>query len=242
MSILDDLGKNLPIQGVYQDLAQPAVREAGEALGNVAKVARFALAPIDYLASFQDRWQRYLKRLSEKVPEERLVEPSPQVAGRVLDGLRYADEDGVIAEMFLNLLARAMDKDRVSEAHPAFPLLISQLSPDEAMFLFQVKGPGVRRVEKYIDPHSLTYGYPRRSSVAYDFPLDVLSFPGNIEIYHNHLRTLNLIGEELVGEPDHSESERSGYTTTAVEENIEFTPFGRLFARACIPDAVPPSK
>src|SRR5690349_10372579 len=48
MSWLDDVGKVIPIAELYRDLAQPTTQEIGEALGNAAKVARFALAPIDY--------------------------------------------------------------------------------------------------------------------------------------------------------------------------------------------------
>jgi len=59
MSWLDDVGKVIPIAELYRDFAQPATREVGEALGNAAKVARFALAPIDYLAAQHQRWKRY---------------------------------------------------------------------------------------------------------------------------------------------------------------------------------------
>jgi len=41
--------------------------------------------------------------------------------------------------MYLNLLARAMDQRRVSEAHLAFVETIRQLSPDEALILYKLK-------------------------------------------------------------------------------------------------------
>lgn len=240
MSMLEDLGKNLPVKDIYEDLAQPAIRETGAALGSVAKVARFALAPIDYLASFQDRWQRYLKRLSEKVPEERLLEPDPQVAGRIIEGLRYADEDGIIAEMFLNLLARALDKNRVGEAHPAFPLIVNQLSPDEALFLFLVKDYLIKRTERVVTDVSSTVG-DIQSSGSYAVPPNTpFSFPGHLDIYYNHLHSLNLIKGEIISEPTEHFSERSGRQITTVNSMVCFTPFGKLFARACIPNEMPP--
>jgi hypothetical protein len=37
--------------------------------------------------------------------------------------------------MYLNLLAKAIDKDQSSKAHPAFVKVIGQLSPDEALLI-----------------------------------------------------------------------------------------------------------
>src|SRR5262245_2078230 len=108
MSWLDDVGKAIPIGEIYRDLAQPATREVGEALGNAAKVARFALAPVDYLATQYLRWKRFLERLAEKVPEERRIEAHPQLAGPAFAGLQYVEETSINAELFLNLLARAI--------------------------------------------------------------------------------------------------------------------------------------
>src|SRR5690606_5308033 len=85
----------VPIAEVYRDVAQPAAREVGEALENAAKVARFALAPVDYLAAQHLRWKRYLERVAEKVPEDRRVEAHPQLAGPVFAGLQYVEETSI---------------------------------------------------------------------------------------------------------------------------------------------------
>ena len=107
---------------VYRDLLQPVSREVGHDLCTV----------------YKNRLQRFRKRLLGKVPEDRRQKAHPQIAGPTLEGLKYVDEDGIIAEMFLNLLARAIDKERVGEAHPAFSEIIKHLSPDEAIFLFNL--------------------------------------------------------------------------------------------------------
>ncbi len=86
------------------------------------------------------RFERYLERIAAKVPEDRRIEAHPQIAGSVFAGLEYVEETGINAELFLNLLARAIDRERVSEAHSAFAqIIICQLSPDEAMILFRLK-------------------------------------------------------------------------------------------------------
>ena len=80
----------------------------------------------------------YSERVAQLVPEDRRIEAPAQVVGPVLEGLRYVDEHNVIAELFVNLLARSIDSDRVSEAHPAFASIISQLSSDEALIIYML--------------------------------------------------------------------------------------------------------
>lgn len=132
----DKLSKLIPIDKIYDDLAQPAVHEIGEMLHNTTKVARFLWAPIDYLAKQQDRFQNYLKRISEKVEEDNLIETSPRIVGEVFEALKYSEQQSILTELFLNLLARSIDKKTQDKCHPAFPNIIKQLSPDEAVILF----------------------------------------------------------------------------------------------------------
>lgn len=232
----DDHAKNLPIQDLYDDLAKPVTREVGTALGNIAKVARFLLAPVDYLAAHQGRWQRYLERVGQKVPEERRVEAYPQLAGSVLEGLRYVREDDLIAELFINLLARAIDRDRVAEAHPAFASIISQLSPDEALILYYLKKRryDLRR-KAALDPQ--TGLFSQRDVVTNEFPADTLAFPCNLFLYLDHLHSLNLAG---VWQQGHQEIIYDGEPKLQVGVFINsvtaLTPFGELFVKACVPD------
>lgn len=100
MSWPDDLGKNLPIKDLYDDLVKPAAREVGTALGNVAKVARFVLAPIDYLAAQHERWNRYLERVAQKVPEEMWIKAHPQLAGLALEGERR--KNNLVIRLYLD--------------------------------------------------------------------------------------------------------------------------------------------
>ena len=102
--------KPLPIEKIYDNLASGTVREVGDLAKNTVKAARCVLAPIDYLATQQDRFQRYLERVNNKVPEDQRVNAHPQIADPVMDNLKYVEEESVITEMFLNLLARAIDQ------------------------------------------------------------------------------------------------------------------------------------
>lgn len=236
LSWLDDIGKTIPIAEVYRDLAQPTTREVGEVLGNAAKVARFALAPIDYLAAQHERWKRYLERLAEKVPEKQRIEAHPQLAGPVFAGLQYVEETGINAELFLNLLARAIDRERVSEAHPAFAQLISQLSPDEALIMFHLnRRPFTYRQHAVYYPESNTFG--QRTTTENEFPVHELVFPRNFGLYMDHLHSLNLAG---LWQDGNQEAIMEGMPPTQTGVNIKsiitLESFGRMFAQACVPD------
>ncbi len=240
MTGLDDVGKAVPIAEVYRDVAQPAAREVGEALGNAAKVARFVLAPVDYLAAQHQRWKRYLERIAEKVPEEHRVEAHPQVAGPVFAGLQYVEEASINAELFLNLLARAIDRERVSEAHPAFAYLISQLSPDEALILFHLKRQRfVFRQHAVYRQESQTF--EPRTTTDNEFPLHELAFPGNFGLYMDHLHSLNLAGILQDGnQKPVMEDFPPRQTGVNIQSLIMLESFGEMFARACVPDDLNP--
>jgi hypothetical protein len=47
-----------------------------------------------------------------------------------------------LTELYLNLLTRGIDSERVAEAHPAVLIVIKQLSTDEARIMFNLKQGG----------------------------------------------------------------------------------------------------
>lgn len=121
---------------IYQDAIQPAAKEVGTALQTVAKTIHIALAPVSALVWGYEQIKDYVTAsLIEKlknVPKERIVSPSPTVAGPTLEALRYAGHEPTLRELYANLLATSMDAGTAQEAHPAFVEIIRQLTPDEA--------------------------------------------------------------------------------------------------------------
>jgi Abortive infection alpha len=236
----EDIAKLLPLSEIYKDLAQPAVRQVGGALESFAKVGRLVLAPIEYLAATQsDRWQKYLKRIAEQVPEERRIEAHTQVSVPVLEGLRYVDENNIIADLFVNLLARAIDQDRVSEAHPAFASIISQLSSDEAQIIFWLRKKHYR-YRQYSAFNSQQRTFSVRQVIENEFPTDKLIFPENFEVYMDHLHSLNLAGIWQDGNQEPIiEGESAIQTGVNIKSYAGLTSFGRMFAQACVPEELP---
>lgn len=232
----EEIAKRLPLEKLYDDLFAPVARETGDIAKNVVKAARCILMPIDYLAAMQDRLQRWMKKVADKVSEENLIDAVPQMSGPIFEGLRYLD-GGLLEEMFLNLLARAIDKDRVNEAHPAFPRIIAQLSPDEAMVLVLLKGrSGAYGIEQTADFDASTNLFAASRLVKNTFPLDKLIYPQHFFLYMDHLHSLNLAGIWQDGnqEPIVANGRQTG---TRIKSKVRVTDFGELFIKACVPDA-----
>lgn len=226
--------EDVPMEKVYDDIASPAFKEIGAVARNAVKASRFLLAPIDYLAAKHDRWQHYLQRVSDKVPEENLIPAHPQIAGPVLEGLKYLEPDGILAELFVNLLARAIDKDRVSEAHPAFAGVIAQLAPDEAAIVFYL-GKKARLLKQYTSYNSSNNTFGPHITQENRFPLDRLVFPQNFFMYMDHLHSLNLAGVWPHGNQQPTYGDGGKQTGVNIVSYSRLTEFGELFSKACVP-------
>jgi hypothetical protein len=128
----------------------PNVKEAGGNLGKTAltitKTINNALLPLAAVNFAFDKARKYFAEkfnqdLAEKaasIPPEDIVEPKASIAGPALQGLAFTHEEPSLRDMYLNLLATAMDGRNSSMAHPAFVEIIKQLTADEAVLLKKI--------------------------------------------------------------------------------------------------------
>lgn len=193
-----EFARQLPVKTIYDDAGAPAAKQSGQFLEDVAKALQLVLAPIQFLGAIQDRYRRFLDKSVRAVPEERRVSPAPQILGPVLEGIRYEPQGTPIDEMFSQLLSRSMDKERVNEAHPAYPILIRLLSSDEAKILARLNGNQFDYV--------YTMDWDRNTNLFHGhkvevdaLPRDELVFPGNVPFYFQHLDKLGVAGIYQVG-------------------------------------------
>jgi hypothetical protein len=126
------------LRDAYRELASPPLRQFGRFGEDVLKSLRLVLLPIQLFAALQDRVDARLDRAIRQVPEERLIAPNMTTLLTIAEKLRFEPEQSVAADLYVNLLSRAMDGERVGEAHPAFVSLVAQLAPDEVLFLQEV--------------------------------------------------------------------------------------------------------
>src|SRR5262249_29489441 len=64
---IEAVANQLPVDKAYDDVAHGALAETGKALTDTVKVARLLMAPVQYVAAWQDSFARYCKRIGDKI-------------------------------------------------------------------------------------------------------------------------------------------------------------------------------
>ena len=249
---------------VYQDALQPAAKEVGKALQTLTKTIHIVLAPVAGLVWGYEKISTYLVLALEHrlkhTPPERLTTPPPNVAGPILESLRFAGSNEQLRDLYANLLATSMDRESAKLAHPAFVEIIKQLSPDEARILkhwltFLSTGDGRPTISFYVRMGKKTMHVIRHySSVADDAKCECPELIGN---YIDNLCRLGLT--EIVNERTGSDAdyklleskplvkalrkafksfcdEHEGATLLAVRQSLQLTDLGVQFLDACVAD------
>ena len=122
---------------VYTDAAKPATHEAGEALGTIVGLFNSVVLYPVKLANLHfkyklEQFEIDLKKKLDGIPQKNIQLPSISIAGPALEALRYNIDTPELREMYLNLLASAMNADMSSDTHPSFVEIIKSLSSDDA--------------------------------------------------------------------------------------------------------------
>jgi len=128
----------------------PQVKEAASNLGQTAvtltKTINNVLVPLAAInfafdkarIYFSGTFQQEIAAKAENIPVEHIVEPKASIAGPTLQGLAFTHEEPNLKEMYLNLLATAMDGRASTLAHPAFVEIIKQLDSEDARLVCDV--------------------------------------------------------------------------------------------------------
>ncbi|MBH0099923.1 DUF4393 domain-containing protein [Salinibacterium sp. NSLL150] len=118
----------------------PRMRDAGgnlayslDVITGVIKTVLMPLAVVNARAQdfFETKFPELLAEKLAAVPPENLETPKPSVAGPTLQGLNYSHEEPELRDMYMSLLATAMDSRVSTSAHPAFAEIVSALSAAE---------------------------------------------------------------------------------------------------------------
>lgn len=229
------------VKKIYEDGLSESVQETGKISTDFIKSARLFTAPFQFLGAYQDRLTKYLNKIREGVPEERQIEAPTSLSGPIMDRLKYLEENNYLTDLYISLLQRAIDRDRVNEAHPAFFHIIEQLSPDEALLLFKIAEESID-YEYTMDLIEGENGKSRFENVKVlkdTSPKDKMTFVEHFEMYISHLESLNLlkwslISEEPIWENNEIQNNRK-QNGTYRKTKIYLTKFGDLFVKACIP-------
>ncbi len=124
---------------IYQDAIQPVAIEVGKALKTVGGAINVALTPVAGMVYGFDLIKKDLnKRLEKKltaISPKDIIIPKLQLVGPLLEKYKFVYDNKELSQMYVSLLANAMDKNNVQKAHPSFVNVISELSPDEAKLI-----------------------------------------------------------------------------------------------------------
>jgi hypothetical protein len=186
-----EIAKQLPVKAAYEDAVRPAARQTGELAEDLVKVVRLALFPVQLLAAAQDRFRKFVKSAVDRVPFEKRIPPAPEIVGPILEGVRYEREGGSIEQMFSELFSSSMNSERVADAHPALPLIIKQLSADEAAILRAIAS--APKYFEIVTRFDLQGGLALSKLEKSEVPTNGLDFPQNEGMYRDHLERLGLI-------------------------------------------------
>lgn len=250
MDLINSVPKEVWLQ-LYNDAPRGALQQFGKLGEHIAKTIRLVTFPIQYAAHVQDKVDRGFQRALESIPEECRITPPESLMLEVAEKLKYHPSESLISELYIDLISASMDKTKSKVAHPAFLHIISQLSTDEALFLFLLseRTPSayvrkkndwsiVTKEERVSRFDGITFPIYENEVLLTDIfinPEDFY-FQDNFYIYIEHLNDLGLINynndysNNVVG----SIGSKSKITPEGFEFwFIELSKFGRLFFECC---------
>ncbi|THK41325.1 DUF4393 domain-containing protein [Methylophaga sp. SB9B] len=234
LEIVEKLSNSKVVEKIYDDgLSSPLV-EVSKIGTDLVKSARLILAPLQLAASFQDRFEFFLKNLNKRVVKEDQVQPPAELTSVCIERMKYIDLNNPLWDMFEELLIKAMDKNSISQVHPSFAQIIGQLSPDEALLMYELS-KGDFEVTDQMDLNYQGNRFENRRVLSSTIPKDKLANPDAFEIYYAHLESLSLITWPVINEtPVHGGGRQTG---TKRNSRILLSDFGKLFVAACIPES-----
>lgn len=234
LEIVEKISNSKVAEKIYDDALSSPLIEVSKIGTDLVKSARLILAPLQLAASFQDRFEIFLKNLNKRVSEEDQIQPPAELTSVCIQRMKYIGLESPLWKMFEELLIKAMNKSSISQVHPSFGQIIGQLSPDEALLMYELSKTDF----KVTDQMDLNYQNNRFENyrvLSSTVPKHKLANPDAFEIYYAHLESLSLIKWPVTNEvPVHTGGRQSG---TKRSSCILLTDFGKLFVAACIPES-----
>ena len=218
----------------YDDVGSKPAKQLGELAEDVVKTARLVLFPFQIGAAIQDKLDRTSRRVLDKVPPEKRIHPQLQIVGPIYENIKYLEDNTILYEMFEELLARSIDRERIAEAHPSFIHIISQLSHDEAIILLELKKNDFEVVDT-LDLDRDNNRWINRKIEKTTIPIDKLLFPEKAEMYYSHLDSLSLVKWPVTKE-DPIRDDDNRQTGLRRYSKMHLTEFGKFFVNACVPE------
>ena len=247
------------VKEVYKDGVKPTVEAVGNIVALPFQAIDAALSPIKiWVEEKKFNYQKTLELLSEKmknVPKENIVPPENYVAVPALQQIAYCFDSEELRNMYANLLASSMQKDKKWEVHPGFVEIIKQLSPDEAKIIKKMWSIGREAVITLRAENGKQEGVNIISNVSLIGYKANCEEPLNVAMYIDNLSRLGILNNNsgldyLTNDKLYEEIYKLDYIEkakdTIVNRNdglnipnfikgyIELTDFGKSFCKVCV--------
>lgn len=119
-------------------LCFPAAEQAGKALGNIIGLFNTLTLPVKLFNEYSEKnYKKYSEKIKD-IPNEKIKEIEPEIGIPLMEKLSYTSNED-LAEAYINLLAKASNKDDVDLVHPGFISKINSMAPDEVKILEYLK-------------------------------------------------------------------------------------------------------
>ncbi len=129
----------LPYEKMYDDLVHPTAEAVGVILSLPARYVRQKLSNVErFILEGEKNLNQISETISEKMADvdpKNITEPEPYIAVPALQGISYCMDNDELRNLYANLLATAMQKDKKDTVLPAFTAIIKQMSPIDAILI-----------------------------------------------------------------------------------------------------------
>lgn len=260
MNGIDDLAKEAgkalqTVPALYDDGLKPTVQGTGKVIALVPQAIYAALKPLRKWIAYQEynvsETEKLLEQKLQNVKPENIVEPEPYVAVPALQSIAYSMSSDSLRDLYANLLAASMTRDKKWSVHPSYVEIIRQLSPDEAKLLKSFVGKDTTYPLIDINLYQSDDGY---NPIVQNFtPIaeGVCEEPANIYAYLDNLSRLKIIDiplgifitndeayKPLIDYPEikklMASSLPDGNTLKIEKHEFEITTFGKKFIDTCV--------
>lgn len=259
-NIVEGIGKAVDtIPDIYEDGLKEVTQESGKSLALIPRTINAALAPLRIWIAQKEynvaETERLLAIKLEKVNADSIVSPEAYVAVPALQAISYCVNSEELRNMYANLLAMSMLKDKKDNAHPSYVEIIKQLSPDEAKLLKKIAEGGDSYPLIDIKLNSTDRGYITQ---VHNFTLlaeGICDYPNNVFKYIDNLERLKIIeipfGVRINSDGPYKPLEEydeikslleskipEGYNWEIDRKKFEVTQYGKGFIETCVKDVL----
>lgn len=121
---------------IYDDVAHKSLSQVGDVSESLMKLVFLPFKCLGMTVDeLEKKYQYFIKKTINKVPQDKLVKPDPLIASKILEHVKYVFTEDMLVEMFSNLLASDMNIDSKSKIHSSFVDTLSKMNTFDAKII-----------------------------------------------------------------------------------------------------------